>query len=367
MKILLINNNVIFSEKDKLLIYKATGNFFLDFKKLGHDVSVFQFTVPLGKNAFMADFDLNGKGFDLHNFERKNRLKAYLSGVFRLFKLIRKVDFAYMFYPGGISSVIGLMCLLMGKPFGFYIRGEQNIDSGLQRFLYRKASAVLTISPLFTNRVKKLGIGHAHTIRPMMDIDESYLLYNRNYQLRGAVKLLFVGRLERDKGVFELMEAVKSVNENRPGQFNMTLVGNGVDFINCQRFVNENNLKDVVQFVGLISNKNDLAEFYKTHDFFVLPTHHEGFPRVLYEAMILGIPIATTMVGSIPFLMKSGVNCLEIIPKDAQQLARVLDQIVNDYAVASAVARRGTETIKDYLSDKKLPHAEQLLSIIQKL
>lgn len=367
MKLLLINNNVIFSAEEQLLIYKSTGNFFLDFTKLGHEVSVFQFTMPLGDNAFMADFDLNGKGFEVHHFEQKNRFKAYFNGLFRLIKVIRGVDFAYMFYPGGISSVIAILCLLLGKPFGFYIRGQRNIDGKLQRFLYKKASAVLTISPLFTARINELGIDNAYTIRPMMDIDEAFLVKDRNYTLKGPVKFLFVGRIERDKGVYELIEAVKIVNKKHPGKFTLTLVGNGVDFDACKQFVKENELDGVVNFAGLIQDKSQLVEYYKSHDSFLLPTYHEGFPRVLYEAMLLGIPIATTMVGSIPYLMKAGENCYEIIPKDAVQLSTILDQFVVDYKVASAVAPKATQTIIDYLADKKLTHAEQLLSVIQKL
>ena len=114
----------------------------------------------------------------------------------------------------------------------------------------------------------------------------------------------------------------------------------------------------------LLLIKLELAGHYASADLFILPTHHEGFPRVLYEAMIFGVPILTTFVGGIPMIMKNGINSYRIPPKDAVGLSAQIIAFLSDYKNRAVVAKNATQTIIDYLSDKKDKPAIQLLKAI---
>ena len=115
----------------------------------------------------------------------------------------------------------------------------------------------------------------------------------------------------------------------------------------------------------MISDKNKLIDVYKKSEIFVLPTYHEGFPRVLYEAMIMGIPIVTTFVGSIDYLMKKEINCLEIKVRDIDSIVFALKRLIDKPKLANDLTEKARKTVINYLSDKKRNHEEHLNHFIK--
>ena len=96
--------------------------------------------------------------------------------------------------------------------------------------------------------------------------------------------------------------------------------------------------------------KSALMAEYEAADFFVLPTHHEGFPRVLYEAMINAMVIVTTFVGGIPGLMKNGENCIEIPLKSPKVIADAIENLSRDAVQMQRLSESGLETIMTVLN-----------------
>src|SRR5690606_33050095 len=140
---------------------------------------------------------------------------------------------------------------------------------------------------------------NAISIQPMLDLRFEDCR-KKNFLRRDTSpwQLLFVGRLEAAKGVPELIEAVH-ILEKKGIEFELTLVGGGPLYSElASRFGNSPGAR--VRVIGNVDNKAELHAYYESADVFVLPTHHEGFPRVLYEAMIKSNVILTTFVGGIP-------------------------------------------------------------------
>ena len=364
MKIVIVNNNVFYQKDSGLYVYKETGKFFCELKELGAEVSVFQFRMRSNNSDFLADFNLINKGLNIISIARSKRkfwpyIKAFILG----FSTIKKSDYAYFFYPGHICTVFAVFCLITKTKYGFYIRGEKNIMSRISRFLYKKADTIMTISPKFTENILSLN-SETKTIRPMMEIGERDIINDRQYLFKTNYQILYVGRIEEPKGLYDLIKASEMLVSNNIRNFSIHLVGDGPDLEIMKEIVSGKNLKSFFYFHGTITNFEKLKEFYTKSDIFILPTHHEGFPRVLYEAMIFGIPILTTFVGSISHLMKDNYNCYEIKPKNPQDIFQKLNTVLLDYKSKACVARNGTKTIIDYLSDKNESHAQKLYSKI---
>ena len=92
---------------------------------------------------------------------------------------------------------------------------------------------------------------------------------------------------------------------------------------------------------------------YKNADFFILPTHHEGFPRVLYEAMITALPIiTTTMVGGIPGRMEDGKNCIAIDVKNSKAIVAAIKQLVGNFKLYNSISQEGQNTVLKSLKSK---------------
>ncbi|MCS4166236.1 glycosyltransferase family 4 protein [Sphingobacterium sp. BIGb0116] len=366
MKILLVNNTIFYEKDEELYLNKETGNFFCKLKNIGNEISLFQISQLKTEKDNFANFSISNKGMHVYEVKRrKSRIFAFFKAFFVVQKAILRNDFIYIFYPGPICKVISILCILYRKPFGLYVRGEQGISTAVSKFILKRASNVFTISPKFTQSILEFN-KRVYTIRPMIGFNEDDIVIERKINLSEQIELLYVGRLVYDKGLFELIDALEVLFKKGVNVF-LNLVGGGTDYDNLLHVVKEKGLIERVKFHGMISEKKDLVELYKSCNVFVLPTYHEGFPRVLYEAMIMRIPIITTFVGTINFLMTDEYNCLQILPKSVDSIVENIEKLINDPVLGQVIADNGANTIAKYLYDKKMDHSEQLNSNLVKI
>ncbi len=364
--ILLVNNTIFYEEGEKLFINKETGHFFVNVAKLGYRVSAFQISQLKTDRDSFANFDLCNKGLKIIEIKRRgNRVIPFIRAFFTILKLIRLNDFIYVFYPGPICQVIALLCFIFNKPYGIYLRGEQGIYSSFSKMLLKKAQFVLTISPEFTNKVNVIN-SNSFTIRPMIGFNEQDIIQHKQIKYKEVISLLYVGRIVFDKGLFELVDATKKLIENG-FSVHLNLIGGGTDLEKLQAYVRSNSLEDKVSFHGMISDLNELKMVYLENDIFVLPSYHEGFPRVLYEAMMMHMPIVTTFVGSICHLMKDKENCLEIKVQNTESIVEKITLLIKNRFLAQSISDSAVKTINNYLIDKKQDHAKQLNSLLKKI
>ena len=148
---------------------------------------------------------------------------------------------------------------------------------------------------------------------------------------------LFLGWLEKEKGIFELLDACLDIS--RICQFSLVIAGRGRAEQEARDFVIANCLQDCVEFVGWVqgADKDDLL---KKADVLVLPSWAEGFPNVIIEAMAAKVAVIVTAVGNVPGLITDRQEALLIPPKDSAALGRALELLLRD----AELRRRLTET-----------------------
>lgn len=364
MKLLVVNNNVMFENPEGLFIYRGNGKFLVELSRLVDQLEFFQFRMKFGGNDCLADFNIVNRGFAIVSIPRENsKLIPYVKALTVGFRRIAKCDFLYLFYPGIICIILALFAIMQRKPFGLYVRGEKGIQAAISKYIFRRSTISLTISPRFTEMIRKAS-GTAETIRPMMEDGEGDIVAGRTYSAKDHYRLLYVGRIELAKGSYDLISAFQIMSDRGIRNVSLDMVGDGADLKRIKELVHNLGLGDQIALPGTISDRDVLKGYYRRADLFVLPTHHEGFPRVLYEAMIAGTPILTTFVGTIPHLMKDGYNCFQASRENPAGLADKIMGIIGNYETMARVAVNGTQTIRDYLSDKKEPHAAHLVRIL---
>ncbi len=155
------------------------------------------------------------------------------------------------------------------------------------------------------------------------------------------VRLLYLGHLSEAKGTDDLLDAFGRLNV--PVPVSLDLVG---DFLSPQ---DEARLaaaaradfgpRKRVRLVPPVSGRDKLACFERA-DVFVFPSHHEGMPMAVIEAMAAGLPIAATDVGGIPELVSDGENGLLTHPRAPEDLARALDRLCRDALLRSRMGDR---------------------------
>ena len=247
---------------------------------------------------------------------------------------------------------MALLCKLFGKSYGLYVRGGKYNEGWLSREIMKSASFILTVSPLIESELRML-CKDVQTIRPMTSINESDTLARPEMRVAPEFwRILFVGNLSEDKGIRELLQAATVLHEEK-FPFRLRLVGGGKLYNELSQWLPSSPLASAIELVGLVSDKSDLMDEYKNADFFVLPTHHEGFPRVLYEAMINSLPIITTMVGGIPGRMDDGKNCLAIDAKSSMSIVCAIKALVEDLDRYNTIGREGQNTVLNLLQGSK--------------
>ena len=361
-KILLLDNSSLTPVVNEIYCETKTGEFATELKYLGNKVTMYGQLVD-EKNTVHA-YRLKENGIDVVGVKRKkNKLINYFILYFLAVPEIIKADFVYVFYPSALKYT-SFLCWLLRTPYGVYVRGEQGVESKISKWIYRNAFLILTVTDHFTQLINKItNKNTAHTIRPMIPLTEKNIVRNREYQSKKHYEILFLARIEADKGIKELLLAIAELKENY--SFTLDLVGSGGYLKQAKILIKELNIADVVKVHGAVLEPDKIKQFYLKADLYILPTYHEGFPRTLYEAMIFGTPIITTFVGGIPGLMTDCYNCLEIKPKSVNSIVNCLVYVFDHYPSVAELTFNATKTVLPIIQSSRQSHAEHLNTLMR--
>lgn len=357
MKILIIDNSSIVERAGRHYTNQSNGEFLKQLLYLHHEVTWFQIVTKNSES--ISVFDLNANGVKTKGVKAlKNKLLRYIYSYILSVLQIFKADFIYIYYPSAFKYV-GLLCKILKKPYGLYIRGMNDLTSNSSKLIISNANIILTVSDNFTRLVQSYNWQiKAATIRPMVQLNISDI--SKGYKVRfigDKVNILFLGRIDADKGIVELIRAVCNLNKNGDARYNLTIVGTGIFIEEAKRLAIG---ADFVKFVGGVYDPNEKATYYSNADIFVLPTYHEGFPRTLYEAMAYGTPIITTMVGGIPGLMRDKYNCIEIDVKSVDSIETKIKLLQNNPKLCQTIVANGYKTLMPIMEGSRMSHAESL-------
>ena len=163
----------------------------------------------------------------------------------------------------------------------------------------------------------------------------------------GAVRVLYVGRLEQRKGIDVFLEAVKAILRAYPQVYidvvgNKTLIGaNNVtyqDVFKADRDADA--VRDRVFFHGEVS-ETALRGYYRACDIFAAPSRFESFGLILLEAMMFGKPVIGCRAGGMSEIVEHGVSGLLAEPGDVSSLSACLQQLVADPQLRARLGAAG--------------------------
>ncbi len=163
-------------------------------------------------------------------------------------------------------------------------------------------------------------------------------------QRDGPATFLYLGWLESYKGIFNLLEAVASQRAALVGA-RFVVCGQGRDEAGARARAKDLGMDDLVEFRGWVSGPNKIRALEEA-DALVLPSHREGMPNVLLEAMAAGLPVVATDVGGIPDVIGSdGRFGLLVAPRAPDELAEALIQMSRDPKARHRMGRAGREHV----------------------
>lgn len=160
-------------------------------------------------------------------------------------------------------------------------------------------------------------------------------------------RILFLGRAEAAKGIFELLDAVAALKPAFP-DIHLALGGDG-ELARVQSRAGELGLADQLTLLGWLGPQARDRELERAC-VFCLPSHAEGLPMAMLEAMAAGKAVVVSAVGGIPEAIADRDNGVLVPPRDVPALTAALSAVLGDAALRATLGQRARGTIASRFS-----------------
>jgi glycogen(starch) synthase len=223
----------------------------------------------------------------------------------------------------------------------------RTLGGWIERQGERRAAATLVYTSLLADRLARdAGTPAAHVVRRGID---SRLFAGPSGPdplavLGDGPRVLFVGRLVRQKGVHVLVEAASRLRT--PGA-RVVFVGDGPERARVEREAERLGVADRVHVTGFVPHER-IPDHLAHSELLVLPSIYEELGTVLVEALHAGVPTVASRTGGIPEVVHHGVTGLLVEPGDADALARAIDTVLADPALAASMRENARARAADY-------------------
>lgn len=184
----------------------------------------------------------------------------------------------------------------------------------------------------------------------------------RLYRHTGSITFLYMGWLERTKGVLDLLRAFEELTRLcSHGQVRLVLAGEGSLLDHCRRWVREHRLEGEVEIPGWISGEAK-ARLLAASDVFVLPSYFEGLSNAMLEAMAAGLPVVATHVGGLPDAVTSEREGILVEPGHPKQLREALLRLACDPELRESLGRAARHAAARFEVEEAV---EKLLGLVR--
>jgi len=182
--------------------------------------------------------------------------------------------------------------------------------------------------------------------------------------LPNKIKLLYVGRVSHEKGLFNLIRALNQLVKNEGLDIELTICGTGPELSKLKSLSTEHGLDGKILFNGFVNPGEELNDIYEKHHIFILPSISEGTPKVLLEAMAKGMPIIATRVGGIPDLIHDGINGILIDENNPIAIKKAIENILIYPFKMQFMSDNNIKYIRQYTAEKQ---AKYMANVIKNL
>ena len=302
-----------------------------------------------------------------YNMPRFKKFFAYARASLKICNIVLHSKLLYLYLPGANALLAGVFSIIFRKRYAVYVRNGLAHAGKFYEYLYRivlsRAEFVICTGKGIEDDVRR-SAARTYQVSPMMSFPLEQAENIEGKKPHATLQLLYVGTLNEGKGAFELLEIARDLNE-RDVDFKLNIIGNGSTEIYAEL---ENRIKlyriersvDVSEFV---SDPSELRLRYIESDMFLYPSNHnEGFPRVIYEAMLLGSLCVAYELTSYRNFLASHENCV-LVPQGARQQAseEIIKILGNQDKYQRLISKAQRDVIDHLASIGNDSHADQII------
>jgi glycosyltransferase involved in cell wall biosynthesis len=252
---------------------------------------------------------------------------------------------------------------------GLNIQMQEKLEKSKKfKRIFFKANGMVVLSSAF--REKLIRWGYDKEIHIATTVIEDIWLkdFNLDDKLTATETkskqfcVLFVSRIIKEKGIFELLDGFKLVNQKYPDS-KLVIVGDGKEFDHMKQYTIANSINNV-DYTGFLSGVEKYNKFREA-DMLILPSYTEGMPTVIVEAMAFGLPVVASKVGGIPDLIKNDEFGYLLNEITALDIAQNIEKLIIDKVQLQKISKHNYLYAKENLVASRL--VKKLEDIYQNL
>jgi D-inositol-3-phosphate glycosyltransferase len=241
----------------------------------------------------------------------------------------------------------------------YRLTGEQTVLANADRIIAATPAELAQLQWLY-----KANTRHVVIIPPGVDLCHFYPIDNDEAKEFIGIDcsdhmLLFVGRIERLKGLDVLLKALAIMRQQ--GIFErfpvcLAVIGGdpeasrdqmSAEMARIKRLYYRYGLQDLVTFLGKRS-QDTLPYYYSAAEALVMPSHYESFGMVALEAMACGTPVVASQVGGLAFLVQDGMTGYTVPSGEPAALAERLTALISDSALRKRMSEQSVQVARGY-------------------
>lgn len=283
--------------------------------------------------------------------------------VFLYYLLTKKVDSVLIFSGDSFSFLEkGVMALIATKIFRkktiFCPRSGMSLrDYDTSKFMrwfmpkvINSVSYVLcqgTIWKEFYTKISQTNDDKFKIVHNWIDIDK-YSTIHYKTSINQKIQIVYIGWIEEFKGVFDLVKALKILSDKGIA-YTCSIYGKGSASDKLAEAIEEHDLEESVKMKGWADPKIK-EEALRMADIYVQPSHFEGFPNSVLEAMSAELPVISSRVGAIEDIIQDTKNGLLFESKDVNSLSDKIEQLISEEDYRVKIAENARRTVYELFS-----------------
>lgn len=313
------------------------------------------------KNYLNSKYLKDIKVYTLATVISGSKVKKLIYCIYALIKMIlfmsmKNIDIVHVHTASGKSFYRKSLFIKVAKFFNkkiiLHIHGggfeefywnEINKDMRIRvTNLMNKCDNIIVLSDIWKKKVKKM------TNSDITVINNSVEEHSVNVKIETSNRIVFIGRLEKEKGIYDLIEVSKKIIQNNK-KIKFIICGDG-EINLVKEIVNKYRIDKNFELLGWVNEETIGNELNKAK-IFVLPSHKEAMPMSILEAMSYGVPIVSTNVGSIPEFVINKRNGFLFEAKNLEQLEKCINELLDNNKLRSNIIKNNIIDVKDKYSN----------------
>ena len=220
----------------------------------------------------------------------------------------------------------------------------------IARFFLRFYDRLYPLSPALLRDLEQRNFQSRRRRLILNGVDLSNIDFNpRRRDVNDPFSILFVGRLCRPKGIFDLLYAMAEMGDDT--RTTLTIVGDGPDRRSLEELAQSIKIHNKVTFVGAVSN---VLPYLACSDALVLPSYSEGIPRVVMEAFAVGVPVVGTDIPGMCELVKHETTGLLVPVRSPHAIAVALQRLREQPRLGLSMASRARSLVTEKFSAQRM-------------